>query len=420
VVTAVARARAVEGGPPPLDREAVLALARERSALILAGRARRGVAAGELAAARQWRYNPELELAGGPRTTPTDETWDRSLWLGQRLDFAGRGDRIAAARYGHEAAVAEQTAAEIDLLADVARTHLGALHAVAQQAVTADAVALHERLDEVARLREAEGEVGILEVHTAAVALARVRAEHARRTAAVDLALAELAALLALDPAVPLAVAGDLAWPLPSDLAAVRAAADRHPVRTALAARRAEAESRRAVAAAARIPEFTLGAGIGREEDADLVTFGLGVSLPLFARGGGEAQAEGAEAAARAIELDAVARTQAGRIDRACRRHQQLQTALAAYEAEAVAVQARGVDLVELSYREGKLPLGEVLGVRREYLDARRELLDLRLETALAALDVAQLAALPPLAAAPEAATVPPTGAAVPAPGERP
>ena len=53
--------------------------------------------------------------------------------------------------------------------------------------------------------------------------------------------------------------------------------------------------------------------------------------------------------------------------------------------------------LAEESYRLGEIALDEVLLVQREQLDARRELNDLQLAAALAAVDVAELAALPPL-----------------------
>ncbi|HOX24422.1 MAG TPA: TolC family protein [Candidatus Krumholzibacteria bacterium] len=397
----------------PLDRESVIALARARSSAILAGRARLGAADGEVARATQWRFNPEVELQAGTRTTPEGETWDRSLWLSQRLDLAGRGPRAAAARWGLDAAHAEQRATEIDVVAESVRLYLVALHAAAERAVASDAVALQARLHEVAVRREAAGEVGLIEVNTAAIALARALASLARAAAAGDAALAELATLLALEPGAVLSVTGDLAWTLPADRGTVFAAAASNPLQAAFAARRAEAEARRDAAGAERWPELSIAAGIGREEDADIAGFGLGVSLPLFARGKGERLAAAAEAAARDVELAALERSLADRLERAWNRHAQLQSALAAYEIAARDGEARGVDLVELGYREGKLGLGDVLAVRREVLDARQELLDLRLDTALAALEVATLAALPPLGP-----IGPTTGAAEPAPSK--
>lgn len=381
-----------------LDREAALDLARARSAAILAGRERLTVAEGELATAGTWRFNPELAFEGGPRRTPQDESFDRSLRLSQQLDLAGRGDRTEAARRGRAAQVAEAQAERIGILAAVGQAHLVALHAQRRHDLAASAAALSARLLDVARRRQAAGEVGALEVNLAAVAAARAAADTARTAADVQATLGDLADLLALDGGTPLALAGELNWPLEVELADVRLAAMRHPALPALADRQAAAVARGQAARAQRLPDLTLAAGVGREEDADLVRFGVGLSLPLFFRGSGEATAAAAEARALGIEQIAAARTRLARAERAWHRHRLLQGAAEAFAADAVATEQGGLALVETSYRAGRLDLDQVLLLQREHLAARRELADLQLDAALAALEVAAVAGLAPLA----------------------
>jgi cobalt-zinc-cadmium efflux system outer membrane protein len=400
--TVVAPAPAVAGSADLvlLDRASVLTLARERSVEMAAARALVDGAEGRLIAARTWRYNPELELEAGPRSRAGEETtWDRSFGLRQRLDLAGRGDRIAAAEAARAAATAESGAAEIAVLAEAAARYLEVLHAERRRRLADDAVALHERLREVAHRRREAGEIGALEDNLAAVAQARARSVAARATATAQAARGALAELLVLERARALEVTGELAWPLPDDLGAVLDAATRHPRLAGLAAREDEAEAGIALArSSARTPEIALSGGVGKEEGADLVRLGIGVGLPVFARGQGQERAAVARHAAVSAEAAAARTLVAERAARAWHRYRGLNEALAAFAADAEAAVADNVRLAEESYRLGKIDLGQVLVVQREHLDALGELADLRLQTALAALDVSAAAGLPPLA----------------------
>jgi len=380
-----------------LDREAVLAIARERAPVILAARARQGVADGDLATARAWQHNPELELEVGPRTTPAEETWDRSVRLDQRLDLAGRGARIDAATAGRDAAGFALRETELGVVAGAARAYLVALHAGRARELAAAAAQVQARLHQIARARHEAGETGALEINLASVALARARAAQASAAADEAAALANLAAMLQLTGDEMSGVAGDLAWPAPPDLAAVQAAAAAQPALAGLAARQAQAEAVRRLAGASAWPEVGVFGGWGQEEDADIVHFGLNIGLPFFARGQGERQAADAEALAATIEREAAQRTVADQAARAWRRHGDVLAASTTVAGEAAAALDASVHLAEESYRLGEIDLDAVLLVQREQLDARRELNDLQLAAALAAVDVAEIAALPPL-----------------------
>ncbi|MBD3222341.1 hypothetical protein GF314_13970 [bacterium] len=386
----------------PLDRDEVLRLARERSVAIQVARAEVDRAAGELRTARTWRHNPELDVEAGPRRGPDGETWDRSIGLSQRLDLAGRGARIDAAGAEHAAARDRSRAIAVTVLSEAACYHLEALHAAQRRRLAGQSVDLHQRLLEIARRRHEAGETGTLDVHRASVAAARARMRLATAEAAEQERLTRLATLLALEPGCPIEVAGDLAWPLPGDVARVQAAVAAHPELDALDARLREAEALVRVAGAARWPEVGLGARIGREEEADVLRFGLSLGLPVFDRGAGDRAVATAAGRIAAIELETARRVRTDRALRAWARHRELAATLAAAgESVTAAVDASG-RLSQESYRLGEIPLDRVLLVQRDNLEARNELNDLRLTAALAALEVAEIAALPPLAAATE------------------
>lgn len=381
-----------------LDLDAVLHLAREHAAAARIARVEQDVAAGELRTARTWRHNPELELEAGPRDGPDGRSWDRSVGLSQRLDLAGRGARGDAARATLAAARDQSRATGIAVAARAARLYLEALHAAQRRQLASDATDLHDRLLEIARRRHEAGETGRLDVHQATVGASRARMRLATAEADERHVLAELASLLALEPGHPLAVTGDLAWSAPGDATAVRAAVARHPEIAALEARRRAASARVRLAGAARWPDVGLGARVGREEQADIVHVGVSLGLPLFARGQGEREAARAVDRIAEIQHDAARRARLDHALRAWERYQDLHDALTRATATTTDALAGSSRLAAESYRLGEIALDRVLLVERENLEARNALNDLRLATALAALEVAEIAALPPLA----------------------
>lgn len=381
-----------------LDRQSVLEMARERSVALRQAGLRQEAVGGAARAARTWRHNPELELEGGRRDASDGRTWDRSVGLNQQLDLAGRGARIAAADADLEAARHGLRAAGVAALAAAAELHLRALHATRRRDLAAEGVSLREQLLEVARQRLEAGETGQLDLHQATVAAARARMELASAEADLQHALAELAAALNLEPLRDIAVEGEIEWPVPGDAVAIRAAAEQHPELAVLEANRQAGRERIAEAGAARWPRLGLGARYGREEEADLFQLGLRFELPLFDRGGGEREVAVALERVADLELETARRNRIDHALRAWERHRRLQGSFPD-DAEAVARSLGASSRLALqSYRLGEIPLDRVLDVERENLEARITLNDLRLKAALAALEVAEIAALPPLA----------------------
>jgi outer membrane protein TolC len=381
----------------PLDRDTVLRLARERSPQVLAARARLDAAAGDLTSARAWAHNPELELEW-TRREATDGDWqDRGWRVDQRLDLAGRRPRIGAARADFAAAEWQRLDAGTAAATEAVRAWLTALHAGAQRELAVEGAAVQERLRAVAAARYAAGETGALDEARATVAVARARAALADSRAVEFDALADLAAMLQVDDAALPAVSGDLAWPAPPALEAVREAALAQPGLEALGSMKEAADARRSLAGSLAWPELGVFGGTGREENADLRTLGVTLSVPVFARGQGERKSTAASARLAEVELEAARRARLAQVTAAWHRHRELQAAADADSAATSAALEASVRLSEAAYSLGEIPLDEALLAQREQLEARRELNDLRLSAALAALDVAYLAALPPL-----------------------
>jgi cobalt-zinc-cadmium efflux system outer membrane protein len=402
-------ATAAAAAPLRLDRDAALELARAQAPAILAARAEVSVAEGEAMAARAWRHNPELELEAGPRRGGQGTTIDRFLRLTQPLDlgFNGRGARIDAAAAAVRAAAQDRLATGIDLLAEVARAHLLALHAQERAAIAEEILELATRLQDVARRRFEAGEVGVLDSEVATVTVASARVTVLRAESEAAEATAALERLLASDVVRGVELVGEVAWPAPPELAVVREAARRHPELAAGTARIERTGALRREAGAAGRPGFALSAGLGREEEDDLLKFGLSMSLPVLNTGSGERRAAAAADTLAYLRRDDAARRRDSRVTSAWHRQRKLQQAVATYLDEALTAQRSSVRLAEESYRTGKIDLGAVLTVQRALLDARVELTNLRLEAALAAVDVHALAALPPLTISPRGETTP-------------
>jgi outer membrane protein, heavy metal efflux system len=394
---ATPRALAAEPAAGPLTLDDALRLARERSPQVVAAAARLDEARGALATARAWAHNPEFEFETTRRRT-ADSTGDDRAWrVDQRLDLAGRGPRIGAARGDLEAATWDRLDAAAGAGAAAARAWLVAAHLAAQRALAAEGAAVQERLHAAATARFAAGEVSALDVSLATVALARARAAAATSRADELDALAALAAQLDWQGDGLPEVAGAVAWPDPPALASAREAALAQPALNALAAAVTAAERRRAVAGALAWPELGIFGGAGREDDADLTQLGVTLTVPLFARGQGERRQAAAAARLAAAELAAARAARLAQVTAAWQRHAELKAAVTASDEAVAAALEASVRLTEAAYRLGELTLDEALLAQREQVDARRDLNDLRLSAALAALDVAYLAALPPL-----------------------
>jgi cobalt-zinc-cadmium efflux system outer membrane protein len=359
-----------------LTLEEALALARERGVGIALARGRIEEArARQAQAGRRFQENPVLEVESGPRFGDGDGS-------GTSLDFEASvsqglysGRRRSARLAGSQAAL-ERAEADLDearrlLLRDV-------WTAFVRARMEGDRVALLRRSREAAdallaatERRSEAGEATALELNRARIVVAGARAGQSAAEAEGDAALAELKALLGLSSGETVVVRGDLTPRPPLDLVALLAGIDQRPDLRALAAELREAEAEVLLGQALARPEWGVRGGVGREEDAEIVTAGIVVSLPIHNRGE-ETLAVGEARAAALRQALAAARTAAdaevrGRYAALTRRLE------AARELERTALPALkdNESLALKSFEAGEIDLGELLLVRREILETR-------------------------------------------------
>ena len=381
----------------PLPGNLTLAQAIEeaaaRSPAVVAAEAE--VAAAE-ARARQagYRSNPELSVElenfAGTGELSGIQSAEATVAINQRLDLGGRRPaRVAAAR-------AELAVQQLRL--GIARADL--TQSVREQ--FARSIAAGERLaqarDNVVRARELARVAGILVDAGRDPPLRAIRARSALAQAVAEQEVAEaeelaarstLAALFGVSTPVE-AVSGATLDLTPAEV---------NPERS-LEVRLADAE--RAAAQATLRQEQTerridpaVGAGVRYVNESG--DFGLvaGVSMPLrlFDRNRGNVEAaEALVTAAEARRASALA-TVTSRARNAIVTVEAAQRRVAALERGAVPEAAEALRLTEISYREGRSSLLELIDAQNAYTAARTSLTEARLELALATAELGRIAA---------------------------
>lgn len=380
----------------PLTLDEALDLARARAPGVLAARARIDIAQGRVAGASVWQpFNPELEVAAGPRQGAAGTSLDMEIGLSQRIELGGRRQaRIAAARAGVDQARFEAESITRRLLRDVAVAFHQVLHADQRLQVAGESEALAHDLLRVAEQRHQVGDAGSLDVHAARVAHARARARTAQIVAERIRAAGELRLLLGLAADAPLLIRGELAAPGRYQLDALLAGAADRPALRALEAGIRQAEAQVDLGQAHAWPDLGLSLRYGREEDASVAMGGLRLGLPIFERGQ-ELRATGsARARALRIEREAARNAIVTEIRTAFERYQALTKATGELEAQALPSLAESATIARKSYEAGNIAMGELLVLQRELMDARMAHIDLLLEAALAGIELRARAGL--------------------------
>lgn len=297
--------------PARLSLEEALRVAVERNPELAAAREVIGIAEGERVEAGQ-RLNPALsfESEGYPFFEPVRPPFfsnqELTLRFDQELELGGRRAlRKEAAAAGVSAAEAAFRDQKRRLEFDVRRAYFTVVLAKADLEAAQAALGEIDRIIELNRARQQQGEISGGEVRR--IQVERLRFVDDQFAAELSLRNAR-SALLALLDASDLGAEFDVVESLdlpdsqgPGAPAALDAAALRAQ---ALAARpdllaaqrevqRAETETR--LQRALRTPNVTVGGGYKRDFGADAIVFGVTVPLPLFNRNqGGVARAEAA------------------------------------------------------------------------------------------------------------------------------
>lgn len=389
------RAAPVRTGPlpPNLNLAQALEEAAARSPAIVAAEA--DVASAE-ARARQagYRSNPELSLEvenfAGTGELRGIRSMEATLAVNHRLDLGGRrGARVNVARAELAVQQLRLAIARADLYQSVREQFARAIAASERLAQTTENAERAEELARVAGILVDAGRDPPLRALRARSASAQAEAEQEAAEAEELAARSSLAALFGVG--VPVAAVSGTTLDLTPRLVAPE---------TSLEARLADAETAAAEAAidqqlAERRLDPAVGLGVRYVRETGDVGLVAGVSLPLqvFDRNRGNiAAARSALAAAEARRAGTLATTRA-RARNAIANVEAAQRRVQALEKAAVPEATEALRLAELSYREGRATLLEVLDVQNAYTQSRAALTEARLALALATAELGRISA---------------------------
>lgn len=342
------------------------------------------------AASLPFRDNPELEIDAGPRRRPSSGTsLQRTLVLEQPFELGGRRQgRVARARADLAAAIADRDVAVRQFLREVALAYIEAVDAEGRARLAQENQTIAAELLHIAERRFAVGDIPILDVNLARVALAQSRSDLLVAEGLRERAGTRLKARLTWPPSSPLPLEPADSERLPS--LEWSALADRSETPEV---RRREAEVRQAeadlqVAAGMRWPNFALRAEESQEEDSHILLGGVRFSLPIFNRGAGERAAAKARLDRARLELGIAQQTALADLRGAFAQYQRQRAAVEELRLNAAPLLADNVRLAQRSYEVGEIDLAEVLIIRRETLDARSRYLDRLREAEETAVDL--------------------------------
>lgn len=348
--------------------------------------------------------NPELSLAledlrAGKRTT--------TLQLSERLELGGkRQARTQVAMRLVDIAHADQLAKRQALQAQVSEAFYQALAAQESTQLSQSALALAQRVHDVAARRLAAGKVAPIEVSKAQVAQVTAQLQLSQQQSELRTARNRLASLLGQTQVDFVRLEGKLDL-LPPPLRWEQLAPR---LQQAPEWQRAEHERQRrqadiALQRSLQVPDITFSAGMKRDEmlGENMVVAGISVPIPLFQQNQGgvlEAlrRADKAEAEQQSLYLrnrsqlaQALERFNNAREEAESLRQQLLPVASEAYE------------LASKGYELGKFTILDVLDAQRSLFQVRGQYLRVLLEVQRSAIDIerisgdsaAALAALP-------------------------
>jgi len=271
---------------------------------------------------------------------------------------------------------------------EVGVSYLHARHVEERLKLADETRQLANEISQVARRKYDAGDVGILDVNLAELALARVQVEVRNLEADRDLALSDLRVLLGLEPDVEVVIRGNLLDRRRYELGELlNNASSRPDIRVLDAAiRQAEAEIR--LGEARLWPDLGLRFGYMREEEADIYRGSISLSLPLFDHGQGIKATGKAREASLRIEREAAENSTRSRVRSAYEAYQKLIEAVESFERNGIPQLEQTNMLARRSYEAGAIPLGELLSMQREFVQVRITYADLLLNAALAGIEL--------------------------------
>jgi cobalt-zinc-cadmium efflux system outer membrane protein len=373
-----------------LTLEEALATARERAPALIAARMRVDEASARARAGGVlFTHNPVFAGSIGDRETPgEDDSTDLEFEVTQSFSMGGgRGARIAAGKADVAQASAEADMGMSFLLRDVEASFHRAVYENERVLLAASAESLAVDLVRIAERRFASGDVARLEVNVAKTALARARAEHNAAASARDESVADLRRLLGLAATDSVQVSGDLRAPTELALSDMLVLAAQRPDVRVLQAEIARADAETRMGGAQRWPRLDVGAGWKREQESEITSALVGLTLPLFDRG--QLLRDESRARSRRLhgELTALQRALVVEVETAFSVYRKSVAAARALE-DAMPLVHENENLVRRGYETGQLGLGELLLLRREIIEAREVYMARLLDAALAGVEL--------------------------------
>lgn len=367
-----------------LTLQAALARARRDNLELRSARLDTAIALGVERQARLWPFNPVVDALSAGAAGGID------YGVSQEVEFPGKaGPRRTAAREGVERARAASANTERLTLGDAARAFYRLVAAGRRREVAAEVLRLNQRLGDAVTRQLAEGEVNRITYNLAAIELGRSRSNLLSAQREERIARLSLGQLLGISPAVEIVPDANESGPnldsLPPDsLAQPITPADTIDVARLVAialARRPDLQER---AAAARQAGANA-TGSRREALPNLLVRltseevgpgerslrpGVGITLPLFNRNQGEANAFAAAATQAQQDSRAIAARVAVEIEGAVADLVAAAAEVATLRSTVLLAGRQNRELSETAYREGKIGLPEILLIRNQAISA--------------------------------------------------
>ena len=325
--------------------------------------------------------DPRLGLDRTRRVNGSRTTYDRGWAVEQDVDIAGqwlfrRGGGNALTR----AAEAGVSDAERRVALETRRRFIALVVAQRRASLADSAAAFADRLAVFARRQFDAGEMNRLEANTASLERGRARSESSRRQSDRLLAAHALAVWLGFrgdtlpDPGTP----GPTPAISPSPAAdPVNVARERRPDFRAAEQAFRSAELFRRAAQLTWIPTLSISITGGEEGASDrLRGVGLGLRVPLFARGQAMRGAAAADYASAHAGLVQTERDLVSEVRSALAAYLLAHEAERRFQADVLTAAEENVVLTERALAEGEMSLTEVLLLRRTALDAQLEYLE--------------------------------------------
>lgn len=371
----------------PLSLSQALVLAREQAPAVVGARGRLAQAKAELVAASMRPDNPAIDAELGPRfSEESQRQFDFGIGISQTFGgSAQRRARVAAATEAIASAEAEVAVVQRDIVREAGVAYVDAQFWQLQQTALADAIRIAAEALQAAERRFSVGDVAALDVNTARVEHARLRAEAQMIDAERLASLGTLASLLGVPtpPTIEANVAVE-----PRELDVLLRAVENRPELRVIDAEIRRAQARTRLAAASGRPIFGASARYDREEGDQVILGGLTITLPVF----NKRQDILAEANARLeslhLERAAVVRGWSVVVRARWMALEAQQRAIAVLEGDGLPAAVDNEGLARKSYDAGQISLIDWMVLRREALQLRREHLDRLRAIAIATIEL--------------------------------